>query len=190
VYLDNKEEFGMASKVIKNVLETYGIWVELSPVRTADLNKELTENKETYDMILVGIDLWNFWFNIFPYFHSSQANGGYNFANAKSLNLDVALEELKSNILSPERTLELQKKVLTLLAERYSSKTLYTKEQTYLIDKNIKKFELSNNLNSTLGVNQAILKSYISSERSIILENKSLSWLFTFIKNSFTNNEQ
>jgi hypothetical protein len=52
--------------------------------------------------------------------------------------------------LSPERTLELQNKVLALLAERYSTKTLYTKEQTYLIDKNIKKFELSKNLNSTL----------------------------------------
>jgi hypothetical protein len=47
----------MASSVIKNVLETYGIGVNLTPVRTADLNKELTENKETYDMILVGIDL-------------------------------------------------------------------------------------------------------------------------------------
>jgi hypothetical protein len=38
-------------------------------------------------------------------------------------------------------------------------------------------------------VNQAIQKSYISSERSLILENKSLSWLLSFIKNSFKNEQ-
>jgi hypothetical protein len=49
--------------------------------------------------MLAGINTGYFDFNIFPYFHSSQAQLGYNFANVKKLSIDILLEELKSSLL-------------------------------------------------------------------------------------------
>lgn len=188
-YLDTKQDFLQTSTIIKNILSTYGISVNLTGISANDLNTQMTQNKEAYDMILVGIDLGYFNFNIFPYFHSSQASGGYNFSNTKSLNLDIALEELKSNILSPERTKELEVKVLTLLGERHNMKTLYTKKQTYLVDQNIKDFSLNTNINSLLAINQSLKNAYISSEKSIDFSNKNLWNFIHFLKMTFKKHE-
>ncbi len=186
-YLDNKEDFSVTANIIKNILSTYGIGIEMMGISTSELNNEMIHNTESYDMLLVGLDLWYFNFNIFPYFHSSQASGGYNFTNTKTLNLDLALEELKSNVLSPERTKELQVKVLSLIQERFVAKTLYTKEVTYLVDRNIKDFEMKRHNYSPLATNQSMNYAYITSEKHIDFQTKWLGNFFSFLKNIFFN---
>jgi hypothetical protein len=60
------------------------------------------------------------------------------------------LEELKSNIFDKEKTRELETKVLDILKEKQIVKTIYSKENMLLVDKNIENFSLSNKLESTL----------------------------------------
>jgi hypothetical protein len=50
------------------------------------------------------------------------------------------LEELKSNIFDKEKIKELETKVLEILKEKQIVKTIYSKENMLLVDKNIENF--------------------------------------------------
>lgn len=186
-YLDNQKEMLDIADYIKSTLNTYWIFVEMIPVSASEIWAKIISWQRDYDMILMWIDLWYFKSNIFPYFHSSQAKWWYNLSWKKDLNLDVILEELRSWIFTPERTLELQNKVLAILKDKSILKTLYTKENIVLVDRNIKNFNLEENLESTLWINQAVEKSYVNWDRQIIFETKWIFDFFRFIKNIFQN---
>lgn len=186
-YLDNQKEFVQVSNIIKNVLETYWMSVETVPLSLSDINSKVINWEKDYDMILIWIDLWYFDFNIFPYFHSSQAKWWYNFSGKKDLNIDIVLEELKSSIFSKEKTIELEQKVLNILHEKQLVKTLYSKENVLLVDNNIKNFKLQETLVSTLWINEAIYKSFITADKELVLKNKWIFDFIKFIKNIFKN---
>lgn len=186
-YINNQKELSQVANVIKNSIETYWIVVEVIPISLIDLNNKILNNQKNYDMILAWIDLWYFDFNIYPYFHSSQSKSWYNFSNIKNLNLDILLEELKSNNLTSTKRLEIQKKVLDLLNEKNIVKSLYSKENIFLVDKNIKKFKLENSITSITNLTLPILDSYIVSEKTPDFSQKSIYDFLIFIKKIFTN---
>jgi len=186
-YIDNKIELSKVANLIKNSLESYGILVETLPISINDLNKKVLSQEKDYDMILVWIDLGYFDFNIYSYFHSSQAKEWFNFSNIKNLNLDILLEELNSNILSKEKRIELQKKIIEILNNKQIFKTIYSKENIVLVDKNINWFNLKQNIYWDLAINDAINKSYVTSEKEIVFENKWVFDFFKFIKKVFNN---
>lgn len=184
-YIDDISELIWVSTTIKNILATYGIDLETVPLSLADLNKKITANEKDYDMLLVGIDLGVFDFNIYPYFHSSQAKNGFNFSNVKNLNLDIALEDLKTNVLDDQKRKELQVKIINLIAERQIFKTLYKKENVLLLDKNIKNFHLPTNFYSDIAVVDALNNAYVTDEKSINFKEKSFYNLLDFIVKVF-----
>lgn len=186
-YIDNKNELTQVANLIKNSLESYWILLETIPISINDLNKKIKTWEKDYDLLLIWLDLWYFDYNIYPYFHSSQAKEWFNFSNIKNLNLDILLEELKSNILSKEKRIELQKKVIEILNDKQVFKTLYKKENIVLIDKNIKWFSLNQNISWDLAIIDAINKSYVTSEKEIVFWNKSLFDFFRFLKKVFNN---
>lgn len=186
-YLDNQKEYAQVANIIKNTFDTYWIFTEIIPVSIQDLSTKITNWEKDYDMILTWIDLWYFDFNIFPYLHSSQVKNWYNLSNKKDLNLDIVLEELKSNIFDKEKTKELENKVLWVIWEKQILKTLYTKENILLIDKNIENFKLNEKIQSTIWVNEALYKAYVNSDKKIIFEEKSILDFLKFIKNIFKN---
>jgi peptide/nickel transport system substrate-binding protein len=102
----------------------------------------LKKGEKPYDMILAGINLGYFDYNLFPYFHSSQIKNGYNFSQFKKLSLDILLEEAKSTSHHAEKIAELEKKILEILREEQFVKTLYTPIMRNLVDKNIKNYSL------------------------------------------------
>lgn len=186
-YIDSKNELTQVANLIKNSLESYWILLETIPISINDLNEKIKTWEKDYDLLLVWLDLWYFDYNIYPYFHSSQAKEWFNFSNIKNLNLDILLEELKSNVLSKEKRIELQKKVVEILNDKQIFKTLYKKENIALIDKNIKWFSLNQNISWDLAIIDAINKSYVTSEKEIIFWNKSLFDFFRFLKKVFSN---
>lgn len=184
-YIENKEEVLWVVNIIKNILESFSLWVEAIPISIGELNKKILSGEKDYDMLLLGIDLWYFHYNVYPYYHSSQAKSGYNFSNVKNLNLDILLEELKSNILSKEKNKELQMKIKEILTEKQIVRPLYTKENIVLIDNNIKNFTLPNQMASDFAVTDRLLDSYITSEKNIQFSQKNLSDFIQFIKMIF-----
>lgn len=186
-YIENREELVNVVNIIKNILESYSLWIEAIPISIVDLNKKIISEEKDYDMILVWLDLWYFPFHLYPYFHSSQAKWWYNFSNIKNLNLDILLEELKSNILSKEKTIQLAQKANEILAEKQIVKPIYSKENIVLVDNSIKNFSLPTGRISDEAIMNSILKSYVSSERTIDFSQKNFWDFVRFIKKVFFN---
>lgn len=171
------------AKSIEAQLEQMGISIKLEAINVSDLNKKLLSWNKDYDMILVWINLGYFDSNIFPYFHSSQIKAGYNFSNYKKLSLDILLEDIKSANLAPDKTQELEKKVLVTLKEEAIVKTLYTPIIKQLVDKNIRNFTLSSTLNDDMLRIEWIRNAYISQKRVVQYSTKSFPWFFSFLVN-------
>lgn len=185
LYIENKDDILKTANIIKTSLETFGIGVELVPISITDLNKKIISWEKNYDIVILWLDLWYFPQNIYPYFHSSQAKSWYNFSWVKNLDLDIILENLKSEVLSNEKILDLEKKSIEIFSLKQIFKPLYLKSNIVLVDNNIKNFILSQNTPSDLVINEALLDSYIVSDRKIDFSKKSLKWFYEFVKKAF-----
>ncbi len=143
LYADTDKYISDSAKSIQAQLEQAGIAVKLEAIDVAQLNKKLLSDQKDYDLILLWVNLWYSTYNIFPYFHSSQVKGGYNFSNYKKLGLDIILEDLKSSNITPEKIHEGEQKALDIIKQEAIVKTLYTPILKELVDKNIKTFQRS-----------------------------------------------
>lgn len=175
-YVSSDKSLEDSANFIKNSLLEIWVNIDLKPISLNDL-RDLLSNKDKYDMILTWVNLGIFDYNIFPYFHSSQVKNGYNFSNLKKTSLDILLEDLKSEIKTPEETKKIQEKVLDILKKEEIVKTLYTPKINLLIDKNIKNIVYPEVL-----VNKSARKDiynylYTKDEKIINFENK---WIWNF----------
>lgn len=175
-YVSSEKDLEDTANFIKNSLVEIWINLELHPISITDLSKILSE-KDKYDMILTWVNLWYFEYNIFPYFHSSQVKNGYNFSNIKKTSLDILLEELKSDIKTPEEITKIQEKVLKILQSEQIIKTLYSPKINLLIDQNIKNISIPNKLNNKSERKDLLKSIYIKENKIINFKNK---WFFDF----------
>lgn len=179
-YPNSAKDVETTANFIKSSLKELWVNVELTPFILNDL-KWILSNKDEYDMILTGINLGYFEFNIFPYFHSSQAKNGYNFSNIKKPSLDLLLEDLKSSLSKEEERKKLEEKVLDLLKTEQSIKTLYSPKNNLLVDKNLKIEQVYEKLPAKYLRSYILNSSYTKDEKVVNYENKSSFWWLKFI---------
>nr|MDD3719710.1 ABC transporter substrate-binding protein [Candidatus Gracilibacteria bacterium] len=183
MYIGGEKDLADTSEFIKTTLGEYGIDVQVQAINLLDLSKLISSgaSTESYDMMLAGINLGYFDFNIYPYFHSSQAKLGYNFSNIKKLSLDIMLEDINSNKLSLDKVKELQDKSLAIIKEEQVVKTLYTPLVNFLVDKNIKNFKMDSSIPNQVSRFDYLLNIYINEKRNINYEQKGFIDFFRFL---------
>ena len=166
------------AQLIKNYLYDSWINVTLKPIDIFELNT-FVQNKNQYDIFLAWINLWNFKHNIFPYFHSSQSENGYNFSNIKKASLDILLEELKINTKNNSKKTKLISDTLNILSKQQIIKVLYSPKINLLIDKNISNVIIPKILTNKSSRSLIYKHIYIKEDRIINFYNK---WLINFFK--------
>ena len=171
-YVATDENLRKTSLFIKNTLETSGIWVENHPIPLNTLIKILSQ-KDNYDIILAWVNLSYFTQNIFPYFHSSQVENGYNFSNIKKTSLDIFLEDLKSDIYTPEEQSKIQDKILEILKEEQVVKTLYSPIEYLMVDKSMKNTPFPEQIVHKNLRNYLYDRLYTNEKKVMNLENKN-----------------
>lgn len=181
MYIGWEKDLTDTADFIKSSLSEYWIDIQVQPITLNDLSKLVASwnSSDSYDLMLAGINLWYFDFNIYPYFHSSQAKLGYNFSNIKKLSLDMILEDINSNKLSQDKVINFENKALEILKDEQIIKTLYTPVINLLVDKNIRNFSISDKLPSQVGRFDYLSNIYVNEKRNINYENK---WLIDFFK--------
>lgn len=181
MYIWWEKDLADTSEFIKTTLWEYGIDVQAQAINLSDLSKLISSwnSSESYDMMLAWINLWYFDFNIYPYFHSSQAKLWYNFSNIKKLSLDIMLEDINSNKLTSDKVKELQTKSLEIIKEEQVVKTLYTPLVNFLVDKNIKDFKMDSSLPNQVSRFDYLQNIYVNEKRNINYENK---WFIDFFR--------
>lgn len=191
-YVSSSKDMELTSNYIKSSLDQEGITINISPItidQLADIisKDDVVNNKiNNYDMILVPINLWNFDFDIFSYFHSSKVNHKpkSNFAKIKKSDLDSLLEELEWKYLPKDQISEIEKKVLEILKQEQIVKVLYTPLINNLVDKNIKNHEKINYIPDKTFRNQLIDNIYIIEKKILNLNDKWFKWFIKFLLKS------
>jgi len=186
-YIDSQQEYAQVVNIIKSSLETYGIAVEAIPMSMTDLNEKMVNDEKDYDLILAGIDLGFYDFNIYSYFHSGQAKWGYNFSSIREQKLDQILGSLKSQLFPAKKQEEMEQQAINLLRDEQIIKTLYSKDNVVYIDKNIRNITIASHYPSPLGITQSILDSYVVSDKTIQFAHKWFSNFVSFIFWVFKN---
>ena len=179
-YLDNIYN-KQAAEYIKNKLENLGIQINLQAISIKSLTESLKKEEKNYDLLITWINLWYFDFNIFPYFHSSQAKSWYNFSKIKKLSLDQILEELKSHNLWKDKLKLLERKINDILKKEAVFKPLFTPLYSNLVDKNIQWYSLPQKLPSEIYRFDPLINSYILRKKIINHDNKSIKNYFKYL---------
>lgn len=185
VYVNSDEGIDITATTIKSQLESAGIFVELIPLSLVDITRGLRDDTLSYDAILIGLNLGYFDSNIFPYFHSSQVQNGYNFSNYKQLWLDILLEELKSNNLTNTKKQELEEKILDILKTATNLKVFYTPKTNLLVDQNLQWFTMSQSIPDEVHRFAPLIKTYMTQKKIITTKEKSILDFWKFVFTSF-----
>lgn len=181
LYANTDKAISDTAKSIQAQLEQAGIALKIEAIDVTKLNKRLLSDQKDYDLILLWVNLWYSTYNIFPYFHSSQVKGGYNFSNYKKLGLDIILEDLKSSNITPDKIDEGQQKALEMIKQEAIVKTLYTPILKELVDKNIKNFSLPKKLSDDSQRFDGLRNAYTLEKRLINYSEKSFFGFFIYI---------
>ena len=181
IYTQADASMEVAVQKIKDLLEESGIAVNLSVVDLWDVTVKLRNETLEYDVMVLWINLGYFDSNIFPYFHSSQVQNWYNFANYKKLSVDILLEELKSNNLEVSKKEELEEKMLDIIKDDAIVKVFYTPKISLLVDKNIKNYNFPGFLSDSKDRYYPLLQSYLTEKRVINSDDKSIGWFFMYL---------
>ncbi len=179
-YTDTSDYIEKTASYIKTRLEEKWIAVEIEAISLAGL-PSLLKDKSNYDILLAGINTGYFDFNIFPYFHSSQADTGYNFSGVKKLSIDILLEELKSSLLWKKKIQELEARVLSALEQEQVIKTLYTPISMNLVDKNINNYKSLSELPNDYVRIDSISQIYINKKKIIDFRTKSFKGFVSYL---------
>jgi DNA polymerase elongation subunit (family B) len=182
IYTWTEKDLVDTAEFIKKTLGEYGIDLQIQSINLNDLWKYISssDKENNYDMILAWINLGYFDFNIYPYFHSSQAKLWYNFSNIKKLSLDIILEDINSNKIHKEWLDEKKNNALKIIKDEQVIKTLYTPLLNLLIDKNINN-KIGKESISSWQIDRVSYLSeiYINEKKEIYYKDK---WPLDFIK--------
>lgn len=126
---------------IKSSLKSLGIETVIQELNTGDIQNIVSKWEKNYDMILTGINLGLFDYNIFPFFHSGQAEKGFNFSKIKNVTLDILLERLKSSQMNSESLKHIEEQILDILKKENIVFTLYSPYNSFFIDKSLKQIK-------------------------------------------------
>ncbi len=181
-YIDNKKELLKPVELIKSKLEEKWIWVIATWYNLQKLNETILSWKKDYDLMLIWIDLWNNFFNLFPYFHSSQSWNNFNFSNFKNPYADIILEKLNQELLSKEEREKQENDLLKYIQEANIIKTIYQTKKAVYIDKNIKNVVIPDWFSSSNEILDALKVWYITSDKRIQKQTKNVADFINFIK--------
>lgn len=126
-----------------NRIKTIGIDVQTTALTTDDLGAIISKGEKQYAMILTGINLGLFDYNVFPFLHSGQAEKGFNFSKLKNVSLDILLERLKSSQLNSDSLKSIESQILSILKKENVFMPLYSPYNTLFVDKNLKQLKIA-----------------------------------------------
>jgi ABC-type oligopeptide transport system substrate-binding subunit len=145
----------------------------------------ITKWEKDYDILITGINLGLFEYNIAPFFHSGQAKTGYNFSKLKNLALDTLLEDIKSHQLDNDRLRAVKSQILEILKNEAVIKTFYSPYNIVYIDRNLKNTSFVENIPYAYCVYDTIRNAYIKEKREMVTNNKNLfnyiQWILKLI---------
>lgn len=171
---------------LANALIAAGVDVERSGLDDADLAAYVTGGGKPYDVLVAGISLGVFGYNLYPYFHSGQAETGYNFSKVRDAQLDALLEKLRADVRSGDSLVALQAQVSKALSDLAVFYPLHSPYLHFLVDKNLRGLPKFDTLPSSSYLSDVLRGTHIRETRSPVWEGKTLGGFSDFLAQPFS----
>lgn len=189
-YVELAPEIAVMADQISTSLEAVGIAVEKTAVSPEDFETVVKEGKKDYDLLLTGVNLGLMGYNVFPFFHSGQAQIGFNFSKIKNPDLDTLLEELKSKDLGEEGLRAVRERVLAILKREAVVLTFTRPAVPYSIDRGVRKAHIVETLPTSSYLFDVLENSYAKESRLADFNTKSVSGYFGWFKSLLVPEER
>lgn len=134
------KEYAVAAEELKSFWKEIGIDAHIELLETVEL-QERVKNRD-YDVLIFGQSL-GYNLDAYPYWHSSQADNGFNFSQLKNFAVDTLLEEIRSTHDEEKRQKKL-KEVETVLIEEMPAIFLYSPQRNFTLSTRVKGAEIEN----------------------------------------------
>ncbi len=86
--------FKEVAEKMQSKLQDMAVDADIQYLSLADIRKMVIEQNTPYDIVLAGVNLGLFHYNVLPFFHSGQIKNGLNISRVRSATLDAAMEKL------------------------------------------------------------------------------------------------
>ncbi len=90
--------FPQIAEQIQEKLTALGVTTHIVALPISEIKKSLQNPEFSYDIVLTGINLGLFHYNILPFFHSGQVKWGYNISRTRNSTLDSIMERMTEQL--------------------------------------------------------------------------------------------
>lgn len=106
---------------ISDKLQELGSETQILSMSVSDIKKNLQNPDFKYDIVLSGINLGLFHYNILPFFHSGQVKEGFNISRIRSTSLDTIMERISEQLYtsSPDKLRALETSAQKILEQEH-----------------------------------------------------------------------
>jgi|GEM_PF-639622 len=127
--------FQEIAEKMKTKLEDLAVSVNVQYLPLADIRKMVSEQTVPYDIVLAGVNLGLFHYNVLPFFHSGQIKNGFNISRIRNATLDSTMEKLVERLYynAPDRLRVIQSEIQKILESESILVTLGTPEESWYI---------------------------------------------------------
>lgn len=174
-YVELAPEIPGMADAVATALEASGIAVEKTAINPTDFESVIKQGKKDYDLLLTGVNLGLMGYNVFPFFHSGQAEVGFNFSKVKNPDLDTLLEELKSKDIGQEGLKSARERILAILKREAVVLTLTRPAVPYSIDRGVRNAKIVDTLPTSSYLYDVLEGSYVKESRLADFRSKNLS---------------
>ncbi len=176
-------EIPLLASEIAEVLKGAGFSVDAAEISTEDLQKKvILGGQKEYDLLLAGVNLGLLGYNVFPFFHSGQAEVGYNFSKIKNPSLDVLLEELKSKDFGDEGLKNVRSKILAILRKEAAVVAVSSPYLPYSIDRSVKNAHVPEIVPSSPYLFDVLEGAYVNESRIADFRDKSVGGFVGWVR--------
>lgn len=160
--------------------------VTLETLSKSDIQKNIVDPKFEYDIIISGVNLWLFHYNVAPFLHSNNQKTGSNLMWLRDNNLDALLSKLTEKLYynTPDKLRMLQTNILQILEKESVLVTLgspyeYIAAKPSILELKVPEFIIGREL-----LSEVLSRSYFKIWYKRSEEQKTLIWFFTWLKNA------
>lgn len=174
----------IADEVKKKVEELWGeVLIENTSI--SDIKSNIGNPDFSYDIVLSGVNLGLFYYNVTPFLHSNQIKNGYNMSQIKDTALDTLLSRLTDRLYysNPDKLRDLQTNIQKILEREFIVYTFGSPYEFIGTKSTIRGIKIPEFLTGREMLIDIMSRWYFKEGYKLSAEPKSIIWFFAWLKN-------
>ena len=175
---------------IQEKLSSLGVTTEIVSLPLSDIKKNLLNPEFSYDIVLTGINLGLFHYNILPFFHSGQIKDGYNISRLRNPSLDSIMERMTEQLYygAPDKLRNFETNAAKILDQEAVFFPLASPYEFIYSKNTVLGLSIPEFLSGRESLVDILAKTYLKEGYKRSEESKTIPGFFVWLKNELFSN--